>query len=91
MQIRLAHVKYFDHGRTYTLWLGLDSDELIKLQAMLVAAFPDCTDLSTDPSRDIAAYTPHLSLGQWRSLADVRKAQQAGCLYAFSFAFSKQL
>ena len=47
------------------------------LQARLVAAFPDCTDLSLDPSRDISAYCPHLSLGQWRQGA---RAQQVDCM-----------
>ena len=55
----------------------LCSAELVRLQAALQAAFPRCTDLSDDPARGISAFRPHLSLGQWRSSADVRAAQQA--------------
>ena len=51
--------------------------EMLRLQAALQAAFPGCTDLSDDPSRGIAAFRPHLSLGQWRSAADAQDAQQA--------------
>lgn len=39
-------------------------------------AFPQCTDLSADPSRGISAFTPHLSLGQWRTPAEVAAAAQ---------------
>ena len=53
------------------------SAELLQLQAALQAAFPRCTDLSDEPARGISAFRPHLSLGQWRSAADVRAAQQA--------------
>ncbi len=51
--------------------------ELLELQARLVGAFPDMTDLSHDPARGIARFTPHLSLGQFRSLADLEAAKQA--------------
>ena len=50
--------------------------ELLEVQAALQAAFPQCTDLSHDPGRGITAFTPHLSLGQWRSPAVSRAAQQ---------------
>ena len=51
--------------------------ELVQLQAALQAAFPQCTDLSDDPARGISAFRPHLSLGQWRSAAEAKAAQQA--------------
>jgi len=55
--------------------------ELLDVQAALVNAFPQCTDLSCDPGRGITAFTPHLSLGQWRTAAGVAAAaatHQAG-------------
>lgn len=64
------------------MWLDPHCEQLMQLQAALVAAFPDCTDLSNDPSWDIRSFAPHLSLGQWRSPGDVKQAQQAGLLYA---------
>lgn len=48
--------------------------ELLAVQAALQRAFPQCTDLSSDPGRSITAFTPHLSLGQWRTKADVQAA-----------------
>lgn len=46
------------------------------MQGALAAAFPQCTDLSSDAGRGISAFTPHLSLGQWRTPAEVAAAQQ---------------
>ncbi|BDA50341.1 hypothetical protein COCOBI_16-0170 [Coccomyxa sp. Obi] len=75
-QVQLADLRYFEHGRSCTLWLDPHCDQLMQLQAALVAAFPDCTDLSDDPSRNISSFAAHLSLGQWRSPGDVKNAQQ---------------
>lgn len=47
---------------------------LLEAQAALERAFPQCTDLSSDPARGIQAFSPHLSLGQWRTRADVAAA-----------------
>lgn len=47
---------------------------LLEAQAALERAFPQCTDLSSDPARGIQAFAPHLSLGQWRTRADVAAA-----------------
>ena len=44
------------------------------MQAALVEAFPECTDLSDDPSRGITQFTPHLSLGQCRDRAAAEEA-----------------
>lgn len=44
------------------------------LQAALQAAFPGCDDLSRDPARGIDAFTPHLSVGQWRDAAAAQAA-----------------
>jgi hypothetical protein len=46
------------------------------VQAALSQAFPQCSDLSSDPSRGIQAFTPHLSLGQWRTRAEVEAAER---------------
>lgn len=51
--------------------------ELLEVQAALVAAFPQCSDLSCDPARGITAFTPHLSLGQWRTRQAVAEAAEA--------------
>ena len=48
--------------------------ELLAVQAALERAFSQCSDLSSDAARGITAFTPHLSLGQWRSRADVQAA-----------------
>jgi 2'-5' RNA ligase superfamily len=48
--------------------------ELKQLQATLVRAFPSCTDLSADPERGIIGFTPHFSLGQWRSEKEAEAA-----------------
>lgn len=47
------------------------------MQAALVSAFPQCSDLSSDPGRGITGFTPHLSLGQWRGAAEVAAAAAA--------------
>lgn len=48
--------------------------ELCRVQSALVEAFPECTDLSNDPTRGITRFTPHLSLGQWRNRAAAEAA-----------------
>ena len=75
MQVTLSELQFFDHGRSCTLWLDPGS-ELTNLQEKLVQAFPDCTDLSHDPTRNIAKFSAHLSLGQWPSAEAVQRAQQ---------------
>lgn len=56
--------------KSATLWLDPAEDEegkagLEAISSALVDAFPDCTDLSDDPERNITGYVPHLSIGQW--------------------------
>ena len=85
--MRLADLQFYEHDRSCTLWLDPQSEELIQLQAALVAAIPESIDLSHDPSRSITSFSPHLSLGQWRSVGDVKKAQQAGLLCALPSEF----
>ncbi|GAB4824103.1 hypothetical protein N2152v2_011149 [Parachlorella kessleri] len=82
-QVKLSSLGYFDHGRSCTLWLDPESPELCRLQAALVEAFPDCSDLSLDPSRGITRFTPHLSLGQWRGSHSAAAAvQEYGAAWA---------
>ena len=65
------------NGSTCTLWLDPSSKkELSQLQGKLLEAFPDCTDLSEDPSRGITEFTPHLFLGQWAGSKAAQAAQQ---------------
>ena len=76
----LSELQFFDHGRSCTLWLDPGRSELTQLQEKLVQAFPDCTDLSHDPSRDIAKFAAHMSLGQWPSAEAVQRAHKVWAL-----------
>ncbi len=76
MQVSLSELQFFDHGRSCTLWLDPGGSELSQLQESLVQAFPECTDLSHDPSRNIARFAGHMSLGQWSSAEAVQSAQK---------------
>ena len=76
MQVSLSELQFFDQGRSCTLWLDPGGSELTQLQEKLVQAFPDCTDLSHDPSRNIAKFSAHMSLGQWQSADAVQRAQK---------------
>src|SRR5262245_42595213 len=60
--VTLAEFRFFQHSsRKATLWLAPEpSEELVRLQAALQAACPDCDELS----RFAAGFTPHLSVGQ---------------------------
>ena len=80
MQVSLSELQFFDHGRNCTLWLDPGGSELSQLQESLVQAFPDCTDLSQDPSRNIAKFAGHMSLGQWSSAEAVQSAQKVWLL-----------
>jgi hypothetical protein len=55
------------------LWCA---SELVSLQAALAAAFPECSDLSSDPGRGITRFVPHLSIGQWRDKAALKQQLQ---------------
>ena len=66
-----------------------DLDQLIKMQAALYKAFPECKDLNQDPSRDIQGFVPHLSLGQWRSPEAARQAAKA-CVHAAMHMHARQ-
>lgn len=61
-ELRLAEFRHFHHGRArYTLWLAPQPAEtVIRLQAALGMAVPDCKETSGYP----AGFTPHLSVGQ---------------------------
>lgn len=70
LTLSLAEFRTFVHGkRSATVWLYPREAEAVpgslqSLHAALLAAFPDCTDLSDDPARGITSWTPHLSVGQ---------------------------
>ncbi|MFO0881282.1 MAG: 2'-5' RNA ligase family protein [Gemmataceae bacterium] len=69
--VTLAEFRHFAHpsGRE-TLWLAPQpKDDLARLQAAHQAACLDCDDLS----RFAAGFTPHLSVGQARSIREARK------------------
>lgn len=80
MQVSLSDLHFFEHGRSCTLWLDPGGSELTQLQEKLVQAFPDCTDLSHDPSRNIAKFAAHMSLGQWPSAEAVQRARKVSAL-----------
>jgi 2'-5' RNA ligase len=71
--VSLGELRYFRHGSgSCTLWLAPEPAEALRrLQEALQAAFPDCDDLSRFP----AGFTPHLSVGQFRSAADCERVQ----------------
>ncbi|KAK3275207.1 hypothetical protein CYMTET_16650 [Cymbomonas tetramitiformis] len=73
-QVSFENFGFFEHGKSATVWLHPDSQELLDLQATLTAAFPECKDLSNDPARGITAFKPHLSVGQWRNAAEASAA-----------------
>src|SRR5262249_14700367 len=60
--------------RKATLWLAPEPKEyLVRLQAALQAACPDCDDLSLFAG----GFTPHLSVGQAGSAEEARRLQDA--------------
>jgi 2'-5' RNA ligase len=62
--------RFFRHSsRKATLWLATEPKaDLVRLQAALQAACPECDDLS----RFAAGFTPHLSVGQVGSAEEAR-------------------
>ena len=77
-QVRLGEFRHFGHGRSkYTLWLApKPRDAMVRLQAALQSAVPDCDDAS----RHSNGFTPHLSVGQVRgadALANLQDDLQA--------------
>jgi len=75
--VTLSRFDYFEHGRSCTLWLDPESPDLVQVQAALLGAFPECGDLSNDSSRGITKYSPHLSVGQWKTLEEVQGARNS--------------
>jgi 2'-5' RNA ligase len=69
-EITLTSFQFFTHASgTATLWLQPEPREALgHLQAMLHTAFPICDDLS----RFANGFTPHLSVGQFRSQHTLR-------------------
>ena len=70
---------HFDHSRSSTVWIFPETtpDNAIQdLYTALLAAFPDCDDLSNDPTRGITSLTPHLSVGQWKNKLAAEQAAQ---------------
>jgi 2'-5' RNA ligase len=73
--VTLAEFRFFQHSpRKATLWLAPEPrDDLVRLQAALQAACPDCDDLS----RYAAGFTPHLGVGQAGSAQEARRLLDA--------------
>lgn len=73
--ITLAEFRFFQHSsRKATLWLAPEPKEaLVRLQAALQAACPECDDLS----RFAAGFTPHLSVGQAGSAEEAQRLKDA--------------
>lgn len=81
--LQLQHFHFFEHSRrSCTVWLrpegndatDADSPALHAVHERLLGAFPSCTDLSDDPSRDIDKFVPHLSVGSWRGATEAAAA-----------------
>jgi 2'-5' RNA ligase len=72
--VSLGEFRYFRHGSgRCTLWLAPEPGEaLLRLQAALQSAFPDCNDLSRLPT----GFTPHLSVGQFPTLRDCERTRE---------------
>jgi 2'-5' RNA ligase len=73
--VTLAEFRFFRHSsRKTTLWLAPEPmEDLVRLQAAVQAACPDCDDLS----RFAAGFTNHLSVGQAGSAEEARRLQDA--------------
>jgi 2'-5' RNA ligase len=73
--VTLAEFRLFQHSsRKATLWLAPEpKEELVRLQATLETACPECNDLS----RFAAGFTPHLSVGQAGSADEARRLRDA--------------
>lgn len=66
--VHMNTVNHFKHSKYCTAWVKPEPKESLKnLQKVLENIFPICSDLSSDESRGIAQFEPHLSLGQWNS------------------------
>eukprot|EP00439_Symbiodinium_sp_Y106_P022281 s663_g2.t1 len=82
--LQLQQFHFFEHSRrSCTVWLrpqegddatDEDSPALHAVHERLLGAFPSCTDLSDDPSRDIGKFVPHLSVGGWRGATEAAAA-----------------
>lgn len=71
LAVILAEFRFFRHtsGRS-TLWLAPEPKEgLVRLQASLESACPGCDDLSRFPG----GFTPHLSVGQAKTVAEAQQ------------------
>lgn len=79
----LTQASFFEHGcKSSTVWLDPAADQessanFAALHSALLRKFPDCTDLSHDPERDISGFVPHLSLGSWRGQEDAQRGIEA--------------
>jgi len=73
-KVTFAEFKHFRHSqRSFTLWLEPSPrQQFIELQRRVQRVFPTLTDLSTI---EVFGFTPHLSLGQWRSHSDLDAAK----------------
>lgn len=56
--------------------LCLCCTELVQLQSALYSALPQYNDLNEDATRGTTQFTPHLSLGQFKSAVDLESVQQ---------------
>jgi 2'-5' RNA ligase len=69
-------ISYFKHGKSCTAWLAPDPaarERLKELQTALEAAFPHCDDLARrQPGEVTSAFSPHLTVGQFRNEAQVQ-------------------
>jgi 2'-5' RNA ligase len=73
--VTLAEFRFFQHSsRKATLWLAPEpKEDLVRLQAALQAACPDCDDLCGFA----AGFTPHLSVGRAGSAEEARRLRDA--------------
>jgi poly(A) polymerase len=72
-EVTLNKFRHFHHvGEYYTLWLEPEPKEsLMALQGALESAMPECDDVSQFPD----GFTPHLSVGQAKGEAVLKKLE----------------
>lgn len=71
-QITFASYNFFKHRQSCTAWLQPDpagKKSLKELQAILESIFPQCSE---QRKKSAAGFTPHLSVGQFKNIAEAK-------------------
>ena len=79
-QVECREHSIFRHKGSCTLYLAPSCEHLHNLQAELAACFPACADQAR-------GFTPHLSVGQYKTAADAEQAAEVSWLGSALFCF----